>query len=114
MFSFLSAERRKMEVKESKDRGVFIKDLSTFNVKSVDDLLKVLKVGQKQRAVGATKMNEGSSRSHSILTITVESSETGPTGEPIYKVGKLNLVVTSSRIPSFTLDLCSVLFPPLC
>jgi hypothetical protein len=68
-------ERTKMEVKESKEQGVFIKDLSTFVVKSVPDLLKVLRAGQKARKVGATKMNEGSSRSHSLLMITIEASE---------------------------------------
>jgi kinesin family protein 3/17 len=65
-------------------------------VKTPDDLLKILKVGQKQRKVGATKMNEGSSRSHSILTITIESSEKSKDkdgNETVhYKVGKLNMV----------------------
>lgn len=84
--------RAKMDVKESPDKGVFVKDLSTFPVKSADDLLRVLKTGQKQRKVGATKMNEGSSRSHSILTITVESSTKGEKGDVHYKSGKLNLV----------------------
>jgi hypothetical protein len=85
-----------MEVKESVEKGVFVKDLSCFTVKSPDDLLKILKVGQKQRRVGATKMNEGSSRSHSILTITIESSEKKVDKEGNetvgYKVGKLNMV----------------------
>ncbi len=85
-------ERSKMEVKESKDQGVFVKDLSTFVVKGVPDLLKVLRAGQKARKVGATKMNEGSSRSHSLLMITVEASEKDSTGEPHYRVGRLNLV----------------------
>lgn len=76
-------------------------DLSTFTVKSPDDLLKILKVGQKQRKVGATKMNEGSSRSHSILTITIESSEKMKDkdgNESVhYKVGKLNMVDLGQR-----------------
>ena len=37
-------------------------------------------------------MNNDSSRSHSIFTIYIETSEAGPTGETIFKVGKLNLV----------------------
>ena len=99
------AKRKRMEVKESKDKGVFVKDLSEYAVHSVADMVKLLKVGSKQRAVGATKMNAGSSRSHSILTITIETSETiqappgsvTETGEAmedkvVYKVGRLNLV----------------------
>jgi hypothetical protein len=81
-----------MDVKESKERGVYVKDLSVYNVKGVADCMQCLRVGQKIRKVGATKMNEGSSRSHSIFMITIESSETDAAGVVHYKVGKLNLV----------------------
>ena len=106
VYDLLNTDKRKrMEVKESKDKGVFVKDLSEYAVNSVADMVKLLKVGSKQRAVGATKMNAGSSRSHSILSITIETSETiqappgsvTETGAPMedkvaYKVGKLHLV----------------------
>ena len=106
VYDLLNPDKRKrMEVKESKDKGVFVKDLSEYAVNSVADMVKLLKVGSKQRAVGATKMNAGSSRSHSILTITIETSETiqAPPGavseagqamedKVVYKVGKLHLV----------------------
>lgn len=88
-----SAEvRQKLEVKESKDQGIYIAQLSMYVVKSVQDLQKILRVGQKARKVGATKMNEGSSRSHSLLTITIEQSEKDPQGKVHYRTGKLNLV----------------------
>ncbi len=35
----------------------------------------MLQVGRKNRQTAATAMNKDSSRSHSVLTITVESSE---------------------------------------
>ena len=77
VFDLLSKEgRQRMEVKESKDRGVYVKGLSEYSVNSVADMMRLLKAGSRQRKTGATKMNEGSSRSHSILTITVETSET--------------------------------------
>lgn len=84
--------RTKMEVKEHKEKGVYVKDLTTYVVKSVPDMLKVLKVGQKARKVGATKMNEGSSRSHSIFTVTIETSVLDGDGNQHYKSGKLNMV----------------------
>jgi hypothetical protein len=34
-----------------------------------------LQVGKKNRVVGATLMNQDSSRSHSIFTITIEATE---------------------------------------
>ena len=53
-----------------------------------------MQAGKKNRSVGATAMNAGSSRSHAIFTIIVEccdSTGTVRTGEHI-TVGKLNLV----------------------
>jgi len=37
--------------------------------------MKIFMEGNINRHVGATNMNEHSSRSHSVFTITVESSE---------------------------------------
>ncbi len=87
-----------MEVKESKDKGIFVKDLSTYVVKNVAEISKVMRKGQKSRQVGATQMNPGSSRSHSIFTIMIETCETAAPaagtaeGESHYRAGKLNLV----------------------
>jgi kinesin family protein 3/17 len=43
-------------------------------------------------AVGSTNMNEQSSRSHAIFTITIECSERGVDGQQHVRMGKLNLV----------------------
>lgn len=47
--------------------------------------------GKKNRSVGSTKMNQTSSRSHSIFSIVVECSQADDRGDHI-RVGKLNLV----------------------
>ena len=83
--------QNKLELKD-KDTGVYVKDLSTFVVKSPDDMMNVFTEGNLNRHVGATNMNEHSSRSHSVFTITVESSEVDEEGENHIKVGKLNIV----------------------
>merc|ERR1711990_141251 len=55
--------------------------------------MKLFNDGSVNRHVGATNMNEHSSRSHSVFTITVESQEFDEdSGEAKIKVGKLNLV----------------------
>lgn len=82
---------KKLELKD-KDTGVYVKDLSTFVVKTPKDLMDVFNEGNLNRHVGATNMNEQSSRSHSVFTITVESSYIGDDGEQHIKVGKLNIV----------------------
>ena len=65
--------QKKLDLKD-KDTGVYVKDLSTFVVKTTNDLMDVFNEGNVNRHVGATNMNEHSSRSHSVFTITVESS----------------------------------------
>jgi kinesin family member 3B len=83
---------RKLEVMEDIDRGVYVEDLTARVVKSVAEISDVLKAGKKNRSVGATLMNQTSSRSHSIFTIVVETSDIGIDGKPHFTVGKLNLV----------------------
>lgn len=82
---------KKLELKD-KDTGVYVKDLSTFVVKTPADLMDVFNEGNINRHVGATNMNEQSSRSHSVFTITIETSEIGQDGKDHIKVGKLNIV----------------------
>lgn len=69
-----------------------MKDLTSFVVKSSHEIDQVMQAGKKNRSVGATLMNAGSSRSHAIFTIIVECAEADEKrGEHIH-VGKLNLV----------------------
>ncbi|XP_051515877.1 kinesin-like protein KIF3B isoform X1 [Myxocyprinus asiaticus] len=85
-------QSRRLELKERPDTGVYVKDLSSFVTKSVCEIEHVMNVGNQNRSVGATNMNEHSSRSHAIFVITIECSELGPDGENHIRVGKLNLV----------------------
>ena len=66
----------KLELKENVDTGVYVKNLTSFVVKGVSEIVNVLTVGKKNRTVGTTLMNRDSSRSHSIFTIVIECSET--------------------------------------
>ncbi|XP_078110381.1 kinesin-like protein KIF3B [Sander vitreus] len=85
-------QSRRLELRERPDTGVYVKDLSSFVTKSVREIEHVMNVGNQNRSVGATNMNEHSSRSHAIFVITVECSELGVDGENHIRVGKLNLV----------------------
>ncbi|KAK4389281.1 Kinesin-like protein KIN-14J [Sesamum angolense] len=59
----------------SQPNGLAVPDASLHTVKSTADVLELMKVGLTNRAVGATALNERSSRSHSILTIHVRGTE---------------------------------------
>ncbi|GER57524.1 P-loop nucleoside triphosphate hydrolasessuperfamily protein with CH (Calponin Homology) domain [Striga asiatica] len=55
----------------SQPNGLAVPDASLHPVKSTIDVLELMNVGLTNRAVGATALNERSSRSHSILTVHV-------------------------------------------
>ncbi|GCB69961.1 hypothetical protein scyTo_0010674 [Scyliorhinus torazame] len=85
-------QSQRLEVKERPDVGVYIKDLSGYVVNNADDMDRIMTLGNKNRSVGATNMNEHSSRSHAIFTITIECSEKGIDGNIHVRMGKLHLV----------------------
>nr|XP_046229318.1 kinesin-like protein KIF3C [Scatophagus argus] len=83
---------RSLELRESPESGVYVRDLTSCVCKSIKEIEEVMNMGNQARAVGATDMNEHSSRSHALFLITVECSQPGPDGRKHIRVGRLNLV----------------------
>lgn len=86
------ANARALELRESPETGVYVRDLTSCVCKSIKEIEEVMNGGNQARAVGATDMNEHSSRSHALFLITVECSQPGPDGRKHIRVGRLNLV----------------------
>ncbi|XP_020534921.1 kinesin-like protein KIN-12D isoform X2 [Jatropha curcas] len=61
-------------LREDVKKGVYVENLSEFEVQTVSDILKLLTQGSLNRRVAATNMNRESSRSHSVFTCVIESS----------------------------------------
>ncbi|KAA8545899.1 hypothetical protein F0562_020650 [Nyssa sinensis] len=61
-------------LREDNKKGVYVENLSEFEVQTVGDILKLLSQGSSNRKVAATNMNRESSRSHSVFTCVIESS----------------------------------------
>ncbi|AQK94944.1 kinesin-related protein3 [Zea mays] len=59
----------------SQPNGLVVPDASLHSVKSTSDVLDLMEIGQANRAVGSTALNERSSRSHSILTVHVRGMD---------------------------------------
>jgi kinesin family protein 3/17 len=85
-----------MDLKEDPEKGVYVKDLTTVVVKDYSEIEAAIEQGNSVREVGATAMNADSSRSHSIFTAVIETSERLPDAKeddkPKIKAGKLNLI----------------------
>ena len=94
---------QKMDLKESPDKGVYVKGLTEIVCKGVAEIDEVMERGNKHRTTGATAMNATSSRSHSIFAIVVETCSKRDDGDEHITQGKLNLVdLAGSERPSKT------------
>eukprot|EP00899_Mesostigma_viride_P019933 jgi/Mesvir1/27941/Mv20154-RA.2 len=78
-----------LEIRENADGSVFVPDLTTIRVTSASNVIALVNKGNKYRSVRQTEMNENSSRSHSILQLTIERRNASGVG---VNRAKLNLV----------------------
>ena len=83
---------RKLDIREDQKLGIYVKDLNIVQVKNTDEIENSLNLGNKNRHVGETSMNQESSRSHCIFTVYVEIAESSDSSNKKIKAGKLNLV----------------------
>ncbi|XP_044260406.1 osmotic avoidance abnormal protein 3 isoform X3 [Tribolium madens] len=80
-----------LNLKESPTEGVTVPGLTSHPVHNAAECEHFLSLGSKNRIIGATLMNQNSSRSHSIFTISIEQI-TNVNNNESFKKGKLNLV----------------------
>eukprot|EP00948_MAST-09A_sp_MAST-9A-sp1_P002001 g2001.t1 len=69
----VNGKPKRLQVRSHKTRGIVISGLTEEIVTSVEQVLELIEIGIANRAIGETKMNKGSSRSHTIFRMTVES-----------------------------------------
>lgn len=61
---------RNLQIRQDSS-GIWVENLSDHSVESKDAALSLLRQGSKSRVTGSTNMNDISSRSHAVFTITV-------------------------------------------
>ena len=77
-----------LKVHETPGRGVYVHGLAEEQINSTEDVYAMLEVGGRHRSIAATRMNERSSRSHTLFVLQV----THRSSEDSVRHGKLNLV----------------------
>ena len=82
-------KKNNLKIHESKEQGVYVKDMSESYVSDEQDVYKMLKIGNENRAIGVTNMNKQSSRSHSCFIMQIEQKNTEDFSS---KTGKIYLV----------------------
>ncbi len=84
-----------LKIRESPIEGPYIKDLTDVPVKSISEIMRYMKVGDASRTTASTKMNDTSSRSHSVFTIMLKQihhdMETDETTERLARIRLVDL-----------------------
>jgi len=83
---------KNLEVRESISNGIYINRLCEKSVQSYEDVITELIKGDEFRSIAATKLNELSSRSHTVFRINISSEELNASGKGAKRVSQLNLV----------------------
>ncbi|THU56307.1 hypothetical protein C4D60_Mb11t15900 [Musa balbisiana] len=64
-----------LDIHNSSQKGLAVPNANLVPVTSTTEVIELMNIGQKNRAVSATAMNDRSSRSHSCLTIHVQGRD---------------------------------------
>ncbi|XP_021763238.1 kinesin-like protein KIN-14I [Chenopodium quinoa] len=66
---------KRLEIRNSSQNGLNVPEASLVPVSSTSDVIHLMNIGHRNRAVGATALNDRSSRSHSCLTVHVQGRD---------------------------------------
>eukprot|EP00803_Ostreobium_quekettii_P005920 evm.model.scf_900.3 EVM.evm.TU.scf_900.3 scf_900:41853-48914(+) len=69
-------KKNRLDIMSTEKSGENVPEATQMRVDCTDDVLRFMDIGAKNRAVGSTKMNQRSSRSHSVLTVVVDGDNT--------------------------------------
>ena len=78
LHDLLDPSNSDLSVRENSDGAVYVQGLSRVPVTSLNQCLELLREGDQNRTVSATKLNATSSRSHAACIIHLERRETFP------------------------------------
>eukprot|EP01063_Lacrimia_lanifica_P003037 TRINITY_DN11636_c0_g1_i1.p1 TRINITY_DN11636_c0_g1~~TRINITY_DN11636_c0_g1_i1.p1 ORF type:complete len:1581 (+),score=611.47 TRINITY_DN11636_c0_g1_i1:70-4812(+) len=92
----LNPRKENLKVREHPVTGPYVEDLTKLVVGGYPHVLRLIEEGSKVRQVGATNMNDQSSRSHAIFTLTLTKTQSmkDSNGKVLthHTVSRINLV----------------------
>jgi len=87
--------KKPLKVREHHVFGPYVEDLTKLVVTSYDDIKDLIDLGNKSRTTAATRMNETSSRSHAVFTLTLSQRrfdvDSNRKGEKVSKISLVDL-----------------------
>ncbi|CAH1779812.1 unnamed protein product [Owenia fusiformis] len=91
VYDLLDTTAAPKHLREDIKRGVYVEALTEYTVSNAAEAYEVLSTGWNSRTVASTQMNRESSRSHAVMTVTIESKETRGEVENV-RMSQLHLV----------------------
>ena len=88
----LDPQSYNLHVREDIKKGVYVESLNEETVTGVKDMMNLTTRGARNRHVGSTLMNKESSRSHSVLTTTIESKTMNEDGVWQMKSSRFHII----------------------
>jgi len=88
--SNITSQMMNLKIQEDPERGIIVNGLKEERVRNIEQVKKLLEIGQNNRHVGATNMNARSSRSHVIFRLCIESKQRNANENVLVSI--LNLV----------------------
>lgn len=67
-------QTKPLKIRESPEKGPYLEGLTEFQVKNEADVQAFMQVGNSARKTASTKMNDTSSRSHAVFTLTIHQT----------------------------------------
>ena len=118
LYDLLNDRSSDLKIKENPRRGIFVDGLEEIMVGDEDELMDVLDLGAKSKKMASTRMNEHSSRSHTLFIMEIiqrlpnqsemkgklnlvdlagseKVGKTGATGDTLEEAKKINLSLSS-------------------
>ena len=85
-------ENESLDLREDPIKGITVSGITEINVNNSNDMMKILKRGNRNRTQEATGANETSSRSHAILQLSLEYKDKNSGINFEIKYSKLSLI----------------------
>ena len=89
IYDLINLNNSNLKIKESPTKGIFVDKLSEIYISNLDEFMNYIEIAQNNRKTSETKLNQNSSRSHSILILEITQHNLS---ENLIKRGILNLV----------------------
>ena len=103
----LNPSDQELDLREDNLKGIKVVGVTELQANSAEEIMELLRRGNKFRTQEPTNMNEESSRSHAVLQVVVEQREKTRNTSETVRIGKLSLIDLAGSERAAVSQVCS-------